>query len=169
MTGLHTYRVTSVLSLVGALCLTGSVQTSAVSPLQDEPSGFAKVLPSDIQWIPEPAVPGVEVAMLLGDPGKPGPFVVRVRLPGEVRVMPHTHPVERTYTVLTGEWKLGFGETYDAAKLKTFPAGSIYRLPARVAHFQATGSGETMIQIHAVGPSTTDFLNPVHDPRRTQR
>jgi Aspartyl protease len=142
---------------------------SHTAPTQDEPSGFAKVLPSDIKWIAEPAAPGVEVAILLGDPAKPGPFVVRVRLPGEVRVMPHTHPVERTYTVLTGEWKLGFGETYDPAQLKTFPAGSIYRLPAHVAHFQATGPGETIIQIHAVGPSTTDFLNPADDPRLKQR
>jgi len=131
--------------------------------------GFVKVLPSDINWIPEPAAPGVELAILLGDPGKPGPFVVRVRLPADVRIMPHTHPVARTYTVLTGAWKLGFGKTYDPAKLQSFPAGSVYRLPAKVPHFQATGSAETVIEIHAVGPSTTDFLNPADDPRRKQR
>jgi len=127
------------------------------------------VLPGDINWIPEPAAPGVELAILLGDPGKPGPFVVRVRLPADVGIMPHTHPVARTYTVLTGEWKLGFGKTYDPAKLQSFPAGSVYRLPAKVPHFQATGSGGTVIEIHAVGPSTTDFLNPADDPRRKQR
>jgi len=129
--------------------------------------GFVKVLPSEIKWTPEPAAPGVELAILLGDPNKQGPFVVRVRLPADTRVMPHTHPVPRTYSVLAGEWKLGFGETYDPAKLQTFPAGSLYRLPAKVPHYQATGSAETIIEIHAVGPSRTDFVNPLDDPRKS--
>jgi quercetin dioxygenase-like cupin family protein len=128
--------------------------------------GFEKVLPSEIRWIPEPAAPGVELAILLGNPDKPGPFVVRVRLPPDAKVMPHTHPVPRTYCVLVGEWKLGFGETYDPAKLQTFPAGSVYRLPAKVPHYQATGPTETVIEIHAVGPSTTDFLHTLDDPRK---
>ena len=69
--------------------------------------------------------------------------------------------------MLAGEWKLGFGETYDPARLQTFPAGSLYHLPAKVPHYQATGSAETIIEIHAVGPSTTDFLNPLDDPRES--
>jgi uncharacterized RmlC-like cupin family protein len=130
--------------------------------------GFVAVLPKDIKWLPEPQAPGSATAILLGSPDKPGPFVVRVRLPANTKVMPHTHPVERTYSVLAGEWKLGFGETYDAQKLHRFPAGSIYRLPARVPHYQATGAAETIIEIHAVGPSTTDFVNPQDDPRPHQ-
>jgi len=125
----------------------------------DEPSGFLRVLPDDIKWTRDRVEPAVESVILLGDPAKPGPFVLRIRAQGEIKVMPHTHPIERTYTVLAGEWKLGFGKTYEASKLMTFPTGSIYRLPAGVAHFQATGPGETIVQIHAVGPSSTDFLD----------
>jgi hypothetical protein len=161
----NTCRVAFVLSLAGA---TASVPASAVPPPQDEPPGFMKVLPSEIKWIPDSAEP-VDSAILLGDPRKHGPFVIRVRFRGEVRVMPHTHPIERTYTVLAGEWKLGFGKVYDPAKLMTFPAGSIYRLPAGVAHFQATGPGETIVQIHAVGPSTTDFLDADGRPKKTEK
>ncbi len=127
--------------------------------------GFVAVLPDEIEWLSEPQAPGASVAHLLGNPDEPGPFVVRVRLPGDVQVMPHTHPVARTYSVLAGEWKLGFGTVYDESRLYCFPPGSIYRLPALVPHYQATGSGETIIEIHAVGPSTTDFLDPRHDPR----
>ena len=72
----------------------------------------------------------------------------------------HTHRDERAYTVLAGEWKLGFGKKFDVGKLMTFPAGSVYRLPANVPHFQATGQSETIVQINSVGPSTTEFLNP---------
>jgi hypothetical protein len=135
----------------------------------DEPSGFVKFLPDDIKWIRDRAEPAAESAVLLGDPSQPAPFVLRVRFQGEVRVMPHTHPIERTYTVLAGEWKLGFGKAYDPAKLITFPAGSIYRLPAGVAHFQATGPGETIVQIHAVGPSTTDFLDADGRPKKIEK
>jgi hypothetical protein len=131
----------------------------------DSVPGFVAVLPSQIEWIPETQAPGATLAILLGHPDKAGPFVVRVRLPADIRVMPHTHSVARTYSVLAGEWKLGFGDVYDASKLQTFPAGSFYLLPAMVPHYQATGPAETVIEIHAVGPSTTDFVNPLHDPR----
>lgn len=126
---------------------------------QKAPEGFVKVLPSEIKWQPNNVLSGVQEAVLLGDPAKSGePIVIRVKLPPQIKVMPHTHPDARTYTVLSGEWKLGFGDRFDPAALQTFPAGSVYRLPAGVAHFQATGSSETVIQIESLGPSRTDFL-----------
>ena len=73
--------------------------------------------------------------------------------------MPHTHPSARTYTVLAGEWKLGFGEKFEAEKLRTFPAGSVYSLPAGVPHFQATSVQGALIQIESTGPTRTDYLN----------
>jgi quercetin dioxygenase-like cupin family protein len=127
---------------------------------QDEPPGFEQVLPSAIKWIPSPVVPGTYRAVLLGNPDEAGSFVMRVKVPPGTRIMPHTHRDERVYTVLAGEWKLGFGEKFDAGKLMIFPAGSVYRLPANVPHFQATGQTETIVQINSVGPSTTEFLNP---------
>src|SRR5215831_9906644 len=136
-----------------------ALQLIAVAPA-DKPPGFVQVLPGAIKWIPSPVVPGTYRAVLLGNPDEEGPFVMRVKAPPGTRIMPHTHREERVYTVLAGEWKLGFGEKFDAAKLMTFPVGSVYRLPANVPHFQATGQSETIVQINAVGPSTTEFLNP---------
>ena len=127
---------------------------------QDEPTGFAQVLPNAIKWVASPVVRGTYRAVLLGNPDEAGPFVMRVKAPPGTRIMPHTHRDERVYTVLAGEWKLGFGEKFDTGKLMTFPAGSVYRLPANVPHFQATGQSETIVQINSVGPSTTEFLNP---------
>jgi quercetin dioxygenase-like cupin family protein len=136
-----------------------AVALSADAP-HDAPPGFTQVLPSAIKWIPSPVVPGTYRAVLLGNPDEAGPFVMRVKAPPGTRIMPHTHRDERVYTVLAGEWKLGFGEKFDDRKLMTFPAGSVYRLPAKVPHFQATGQSETIVQINSVGPSTTEFLNP---------
>jgi len=81
-------------------------------------------------------------------------------MPANVRLMPHLHPEARTYTVLSGEWKLGFGEQFDPTRLRSYPAGSVFRLPARVAHFQATGSTETVIQIESIGPTATEYIDP---------
>jgi quercetin dioxygenase-like cupin family protein len=132
----------------------------------DEPPGFVQVLPSAIKWIPSPVVPGTQHAVLLGNPDQPGPFVMRVKAPPGIRIMPHTHPEARTYTVLAGEWKLGFGEKYDTGKLRTFTAGAIYRLPANVPHFQATGQAETIVQIEAIGPSGHHYVNALNDQRK---
>jgi quercetin dioxygenase-like cupin family protein len=142
-------------TLLIALAL--SVPGSSSSTQQREPLDFVEVLPQNIRWAPNPAVPGSSVAILVGDPNKPGPLVVRVRLPAHTRIAAHTHPDARTYTVLSGEWQLGFGEDFDASLLRSYPAGSIYRLPAGVAHFQSTGGAETIFQIESIGPTRTDF------------
>lgn len=127
---------------------------------QNAPPDFVAVRPQDVQWKPHPIVPGAHIAVLLGDPAKEGPYAVRMRFPPNSRVQPHSHPEARSYTVLTGEWKLGFGERFDEAKLQAYLAGSLYRLPANVAHFQVSGDAETVIQIQARGPSATVFVKP---------
>ena len=96
--------------------------------------------------------------MLIGDPSKAGLLVLRARVPANVRLASHLHPEPRTYTVLSGEWKLGFGRQFDPKLLRTYPAGSVFRLPARVPHFQATGSTETVIQIESIGPTATEYV-----------
>lgn len=149
-------RVPFLISLAAAFA-----SLIAQSGGQDVPSGFHDVRVQEIHWVPNPAVPGAQVAVLLGNPGQPGPLVVRVRFPANTIVPPHTHPEARTYTVLAGTWKLGFGDTYDAGKLRSYPAGSLYRLPPKVPHFQASGDGETIVQVESIGPSATDFIKPI--------
>jgi uncharacterized RmlC-like cupin family protein len=110
---------------------------------------------------------GAEFAILLGKPEVAGSLIVRVKLPSNAQVMPHTHPEARTYTVLAGEYKLGFGEKYDATALLSYSAGSLYRLPARVPHFQATGASAAVVQIKSIGPTSDDFDNALDDPRES--
>src|SRR5438045_1236260 len=51
-------------------------------------------LPDQIKWTDSPpSLPGVKMAVLDGDPTKPGPFCMRLRLPDGYRVMPHWHPM----------------------------------------------------------------------------
>ena len=130
------------------------------------PAGFSEMRAADLKWVPNPAVPGGQMAIVFGDPTKPALFAIRVRFAPGTRVMPHTHPEARTYTVLAGEWKLGFGRTFDAAVLRAYPAGSVYHLPPGVPHFQATDVADTVVQIQATGPSATDYIDPKDDPRK---
>jgi hypothetical protein len=142
--------------------------SSAAVFAQMAPEGFRQVLPGDIKWLPSEIVPGGQVVILLGDPDKPGPLVVRIKSPSRIKIMPHTHPDARTYSVLSGEWQLGFGYRFQSSALRTFSPGSIYRLPAGVAHFQATGTRETIVQIESIGPSGIDFLKQSDKTRNKQ-
>lgn len=132
-----------------------AVSISASSGL---PAGFVEVNADHVPWKARPAMPGVEIAVLLGEPREAGPLVVRVRFPANGQVQPHTHPDARTYTILAGEWKLGFGEKFDPAALRSYKAGSLYRLPAKVPHFQAAGPEGAVVQIESIGPTSTDFI-----------
>jgi hypothetical protein len=56
-------------------------------------SVFKSVLPEDIDWKPFPAFPpSVRLAVVLGEPSAPGPYVIRVKVPIDVKLMPHRHP-----------------------------------------------------------------------------
>jgi hypothetical protein len=83
-------------------------------------------LPQDIAF--KGSAGGVQIAILYGDPAKPGLYVVRLKLPDGAKVIPHTHPEEvRTLTVLSGTLYFGFGEQWDESKLTPYPAGTFFR------------------------------------------
>ena len=76
---------------------------------------FRSILPEDIEWKPFPAFPpSVRLAVVVGHPAEPGPYVIRVKVPAGVRLMPHRHPEDRIYTVMSGVFYIGLGERFDA-------------------------------------------------------
>ena len=60
-------------------------------------------------------------------PPEAGPYVIRVKVPRGVKLMPHRHPEDRVYTVISGVFYIGLGERFDADKLEAFPPGSADR------------------------------------------
>lgn len=145
-------------SLGWVLCLSAAVAIAADSPATSSPAGFIEIPADRIAWQPHSAIKMGQFAVLIGKPAEAGPLVVRVKLPPNMEVAAHTHPEARTYTVLAGEWKLGVGEKYDAKALRSYAAGSVYRLPENVAHFQATGAEGATVQIESIGPTKTQFI-----------
>jgi quercetin dioxygenase-like cupin family protein len=135
-------------------------------PHQPGEGNFRAILPEDIEWKTFPAFPaGARLAVLIGDPSQPGPYVVRVKVPGGVKLMPHKHPEDRIYTVMSGVFYIGLGERFDGDKVKAYPPGCVVVLPGDTPHFHWAKSGEYVTQVTAIGPLGLDYIDPKEDPR----
>jgi len=153
-------RLTLALSLCGVFALAPSPADAAESP----ESGLT-LTPEQMTWEPNPRVPGLGVARIIGSGKKPGPYVYRVRFPKGRTVQPHSHPDDRTYTVISGTWYVGWGETYDESEMTALGAGGFYTEPAGMPHFVATPDGEAVVQITGTGPTKVDYVDPAHAPK----
>ena len=136
-------------------------------PHQPGQSTFRAILPEEIDWRPFPAFPpAARLAILVGDPAKPGPYTIRVKMSAGGILMPHGHPEDRLYTVISGVFYIGLGERFDPEALQAFPPGSIVVLPGDTPHFHCAKAGEYVTQVTAIGPLGLDYLDPADDPRR---
>jgi quercetin dioxygenase-like cupin family protein len=137
-------------------------------PHQPDQAVFRSVLPEDIDWEPFPAFPpSARLAVVVGHPAEPGPYVVRVKVPSGAKLMPHRHQEDRVYTVISGVFYIGLGDQFDESELMAYPPGSVVVLPGGTAHFHWAKSGEYVTQVTAAGPISLDYVNPRDDPRAT--
>ena len=130
------------------------------------PTGFRAILPEDIDWKPFPAFPpSVRLAVVAGEPSARGLYVIRVKVPAGVKLMPHRHPEDRIYTVISGVFYIGLGDEFDEDKMQEFPPGSVIVLPGSTSHFHWARSGEYVTQVTALGPLGLEYLDRHNDPR----
>jgi len=138
-----------------------------VRPHQPGEANFRSILPEDIDWKSFPAFPPeVRLAVLVGDPSQPGSYVVRVKVPSGVKMMPHKHPEDRIYTVMSGVFYIGLGEKFDGDKVKAYPPGCVVILPGDTPHFHWAKSGEYVTQVTAIGPLGLEYMSSKDDPRK---
>jgi quercetin dioxygenase-like cupin family protein len=134
---------------------------------QPDEAVFRSILPEDIDWKPFAAFPpSVRLAILVGHPSEPGPYLIRVKVPSGVKLMPHRHPEDRIYTVMSGVFYIGLGDKFDGDRVKAYPPGSVIVLPGDTPHFHWAKSGEYVTQVSAVGPLGLEYLDSADDPRR---
>jgi quercetin dioxygenase-like cupin family protein len=157
--------------VAGFLALAWAVHAGAA---QDGPRGHDDehviVKPSNLKWGPAPpGLPrGAQIAVLVGSPGKAGGFyTIRAKLPDGYQVPAHWHPVDENVTVIQGTLRVGRGDKLDLDKTQELPAGSYMRMPKGMRHF-AAAKGETIIQVHGVGPFEIHYVNPADDPRKKE-
>ncbi|HEX3228289.1 MAG TPA: cupin domain-containing protein [Pyrinomonadaceae bacterium] len=132
----------------------------------DPEAPFKTILPEDIDWKPFAAFPpAVRLAVLVGQPSEPGPYMIRVKVPGGLKLMPHRHSEDRVYTVIAGVFYIGVGDEFDAEKLQAYPPGAVIFLPGNTSHFHWAKSGEYIAQVTAIGPLGFEYVNSKDDPR----
>lgn len=155
-------------SMAAAIALaTGALL--ALPALAAEPvmEGQISITPSEIKWADAPSFgPGAKLAVLEGDPKLAAPFTIRIKLPPNFKIPVHTHPIFERVTVMSGTFHLGIGEMFDAAKAKTYPAGSVAMMPPGMPMFAYTMDEEAIVQVHGTGPSGINYNNPADDPRK---
>jgi quercetin dioxygenase-like cupin family protein len=123
-------------------------------------------LPEEIDWKPFVAFPpSARLAVVVGDPTEPGPYVIRVKVPQGVKLMPHRHPEDRVYTVMSGVFYVGLGEQFDPEELRAYPPGSVVVLPGGTYHFHWARSGEYITQVTGSGPLGLEYRDAHDDPR----
>ncbi len=127
---------------------------------------FKAVLPEDIDWKPFAAFPpSVRLAVVVGQPSEKGPYVIRVKVPRGVKLMPHKHLEDRIYTVISGIFYIGLGDQFDADKLVAYPPGAVIILPGSTSHFHWAKSSDYITQVTAIGPLGIEYVDTNDDPR----
>jgi hypothetical protein len=114
---------------------------------EDTQSADMRLYPTEtIEWKPGPAAlpPGAKMAVLEGDPTREGPFVI------------------------SGTLYLATGEALDRNSAKKLPTGSFGYWPAGMKH-AGWSEGDTVIQLHGVGPWQINYVNPADDPRNLKK
>jgi len=155
--------------IIAAVLSAACSKSSSSNDVPSAPTGQAShsvAAQNSEQWGPAPAVfpPGAEMAVLQGDPSKAGEeFTVRLRLPNGYKIAPHTHPTAENITVIEGTFLVGMGSTLDRTKMMALPRGAFVSAPAEHAHY-AVARGETVVQVHAIGPFALTYVNPADAP-----
>jgi hypothetical protein len=128
-----------------------SATSAAEQPLN--PKAIAIKLPDQIPWKRNAAGTN-EVAVLIGDPAKPGLYVEMFKwLPGNMS-RPHWHLNDRYITVLKGTWWVGTGNTFEPDTTVALPAGSYVTHFGKEVHYDGAKDGEAWLLIVGEGPET---------------
>jgi hypothetical protein len=140
------FRIALVLPVFIALA-------SARAATELDPKAIAIQLPKDIKWVHNDV--GSETAVLVGDPAKPGIYVVLQKWLPHKNSRPHFHANDRFITVISGTWWVNTGPKYDPDGFKPVPAGSFVKHFANEVHYDGAKDAECVLQIVGIGPATS--------------
>jgi quercetin dioxygenase-like cupin family protein len=126
------------------------VALGTVRGAQLDPKAINIQLPKDIKWVSNGSN---QQAVLLGDPSKPGLYVVLTKWPAHQNSRPHSHPNDRYITVLKGTWWVNTGSNYDPAGMKPVPEGSYVVHYAGQMHYDGARDEECILEIVGMGPA----------------
>jgi quercetin dioxygenase-like cupin family protein len=146
----HRRLVAAAIALSVAAAASGAVR-AAEQPLN--PKAISIKLPDQIPWKRNAAGTN-EVAVLVGDPSKPGLYVQMFKwLPGNMS-RPHWHPNDRYITVLKGTWWVGTGDKFEPETTTAIPTGSYVVHTGKEVHYDGAKDGEVWLLMAGEGRET---------------
>lgn len=153
-----TKRIVGMMALVASASAGYAAGTQSGSGLPAlNPAALKFLLPQDIKWGPAEGLTGTDTSVLVGDPAKPGLYVVLNRFHAGNFSRPHYHPNPRYIMVISGTWWVGTGATFDPERA-TVPMkpGTFVTHTAREVHYDGarTGSDDAVVMIFGEGPGT---------------
>lgn len=145
-------------ALLLALCATSAWAQHAGS--------HKAITAADLKWAPVPTLPpGALISVIEGPMNQAVPFTVRMKLPADYRIPPHTHPAVERVTVLSGTFHMGMGKRFDPAGTQPVGPGDVMIMQPGTEHFGWT-QGEVLLQLHGTGPWGVTYVNAADDPRK---
>lgn len=150
-----------------------ALATLTAAPLMAQGASHSNADPArradKLAWGPAPAIfpAGAQMVVLQGDPAASAIVTVRLKMPNNYTIPPHWHPTDEHVTVIKGQLVIGMGDTMSAdAELPVLKAGDFITAPAN-AHHYARAQGETIVQVHMMGPFQLTYVNPKDDPSKS--
>ena len=131
--------------------------TGPVPPLSSlDPKVLKAMLPENIQWRPAEGLPNTEVATLVGNPAQQGFYIQLNRFSPGAFSRPHFHDNDRYIMVISGQWWVDTGATYDPNHTVPMKPGTFVVHPGREVHYDgARAGGEgAIVMIFGQGPGT---------------
>jgi quercetin dioxygenase-like cupin family protein len=119
----------------------------------------------DLTWADSPSLPGAKIAVLEGPMNEAAPFTARIKVPANFKIAPHTHPGIEHVTVISGSFQMGMGEKFEEKGMHALGAGDAMIMQPNTPHY-AKSKGETVVQIHGMGPWKVVYINPDDDPMK---
>ena len=144
--------------LMMPFALAGMLGVSSAAELN--PAAVTYKLPDQIPWGPIDAR-GAQNAVVVGDPGKPGFYMVYTKwTKGNHFSHPHFHPNDRYIVVLQGTWYVGSGPKFDPEHGTTaMPAGSFVTHFGKQVHWDGAKDQDAVLLIMGEGPATATEVN----------
>ena len=141
-------------ALLIPLSFAGMLSISSAAELN--PAAVIYKLPDQIPWGPVNAA-GAQVAVLVGDPNKPGFYAVYNKwTKGNHFSHPHFHPNDRYIVVLQGTWWVGTGPKFDPEHgTVPMPAGSFVTHFGKQVHWDGAKDEDAVLLIVGEGPATS--------------
>jgi quercetin dioxygenase-like cupin family protein len=159
---MNTSGKTTALAL--AAIILGAAAGSALAAGTSDKEVF--INSKDIKWgDAPPSMPkGAKIAVLQGDPGKPGPFVIRLMLPAGYKIPPHSHSQNESLTVISGTFYFGTGDKIEMGKGHALNAGGFHALSGGDHHY-AVAKTQTVVQVSGTGPFDITYVNADDNPQ----